>query len=125
MALAVMLGAFGAHILRDALPPDDMETFQTGVFYHFVHTLGIIGVIGFSKKLRSSQIKTAAILFFLGIGFFSFSLYTYTITLAATGIRHTWMGAITPVGGTLFIAGWLYLAFVTLKTSAKNYISES
>ena len=108
--LAVMLGAFGAHALKERLSPEMMEVFHTGVQYHFYHALGLIliGLVAYHFP-ESVWLKWAGWLMFAGIVLFSGSLYI----LAGTGIR--WLGAITPVGGTAFIISWILLTIAVLK----------
>ena len=94
--VAVGLGAFGAHALKDVLSPDALATFETGVRYQFYHSLGILGVALLWFRLQNTRIATlAGWLFLVGIVLFSGSLYL----LAITGIR--WIGAFTPIGGLL------------------------
>lgn len=105
MALAVMLGAFGSHGLQDRLSDSMLDIFQTGVQYHFYHALGLILVGLIATQLPdSSWIKWSGWLMCIGIVIFSGSLYI----LATTGI--SWLGAVTPIGGTAFIAAWILLA---------------
>jgi len=103
LALAVALGAFGAHGLKSQLSTDMMQTYKTGVEYHFYHALGLllIGILAIS--FPSELIKWSAICLVAGIILFSGSLYV----LAVSGIK--WLGAITPIGGLSFIAGWVLL----------------
>jgi uncharacterized membrane protein YgdD (TMEM256/DUF423 family) len=101
LALAVALGAFGAHGLRDRLDAYSMGVYEKAVFYHFVHALGLLFV---STLARSTYTAWASILLLAGIAIFSGSLYV----LAVTGIRA--LGAITPIGGLSFIAAWVVLA---------------
>jgi len=106
-ALAVGIGAFGAHGLKEILAETGRaETFETAVKYHFYHSLAIflIGLLAIVKP-EWKKLTTAAILMVVGILIFSGSLYV----LSLTGI--TWLGAITPLGGVAFIAGWV-LVFV-------------
>ena len=109
-ALAVMLGAFGAHGLKDKLSEKMLANYMTGVEYHFYHTivLLIVGVIALHYPTRTLAASGWA--FTIGILIFSGSLYV----LAMTGI--TKLGAITPVGGLAFIIGWILLAVAVLKT---------
>ncbi|USD65881.1 DUF423 domain-containing protein [Vibrio sp. SCSIO 43136] len=106
-AVAVMLGAFAAHGLKAMLSPYHLEVFNTGVFYQFIHVLAAL--FCWLLMLRAS-VKTQKTLrwaincFIIGIFCFSGSLYA----LAITGIK--WFGPITPMGGLLFIVGWLMLA---------------
>ena len=92
MFLGVALGAFGAHALKDKLDARGHEVWRTAVLYHLVHAVAIYA--------RGQQ----AWLFLAGIVVFSGSLYL----LALTG--QSWLGALTPVGGLLFLAGWLRAA---------------
>jgi uncharacterized membrane protein YgdD (TMEM256/DUF423 family) len=104
-ALAVMLGAFAAHSLKGSLTPQMLDTYQTGVLYHFIHTLALLGALNLPINQRS--LHWAARSFMLGIVLFSGSLYL----IAVSGISV--LGIITPVGGSAFIAGWLLLFTAT------------
>lgn len=102
---AVLLGAFGAHALRQRLPLDLQAVYQTGNQYHFYHALGLLAVGLLSLQLpASSLLKWSGWLMLAGIVIFSGSLYA----LGVSGVR--WLGAITPFGGTAFIIAWLLLA---------------
>ncbi len=107
MALAVMLGAFGAHGLKDRLSEYSMSVYEKAVFYHFVHALGllIVALLAKTGSLNSVGANRVAWLLSIGIVVFSGSLYA----LAISGVRI--LGAITPIGGIAFIAAWLLLAF--------------
>lgn len=99
--LAVSLGAFAAHALRERLTPELLNTFQTGVQYHMYHALALFGVGMLSLQFPNNNlVRAAGFLFMLGIILFSGSLYT----LSLTGVR--WLGAITPLGGVAFLAAW-------------------
>ena len=108
--IAVMLGAFGAHALKSRLSADMFEIFQTGVQYHFYHALGLlaVGIIAYHLP-DSGLLRWSGWLMLAGIIIFSGSLYI----LSTTGI--TWLGAITPIGGTAFIAAWVLLTIAVLK----------
>ncbi|MDX1586893.1 MAG: DUF423 domain-containing protein [Balneolaceae bacterium] len=108
--IAVMLGAFGAHALKNRLSSEMLEIFQTGVQYHFYHALGLIavGIIAYHLP-ESVLLKWAGWVMLAGIIIFSGSLYI----LSTTGI--TWLGAITPIGGTAFIAAWILLTLAVIK----------
>lgn len=104
-ALAVALGAFGAHALKARLPEDLLAIFEVGVRYHFYHALALLAVAAGAGNLWASRWTGAACWAWLvGIAVFSGSLYL----LSATGLR--WLGAITPIGGVAFILGWIFLA---------------
>ncbi len=103
--LAVALGAFGAHGLKRKLSAEMLAVYQTGVQYHFYHTLALFGVALLMAQLpQSSALRWSGLLFCIGIAIFSGSLYVLSIT----GMR--WLGAITPLGGVAFLAGWILLA---------------
>ncbi|MGL4649212.1 MAG: DUF423 domain-containing protein [Caldilineaceae bacterium] len=102
--LGVALGAFGAHALRDRLPADLLAIFETGVRYQVYHALALFAVVLAIVRWPTSNLPViAGWLFVAGILIFSGSLYT----LAITGTR--WLGAITPIGGVAFLAGWTCL----------------
>jgi uncharacterized membrane protein YgdD (TMEM256/DUF423 family) len=101
--LAVALGAFGAHALRDRVAPDLLAVFETGARYHLVHAVAIVA-LAFAQD-RLPAVRVTCVLFLAGTLFFSGSLYL----LAVTGAR-AW-GAVTPIGGVLFLAGWAWLAW--------------
>ena len=103
--LAVALGAFGAHALRDRLTSDLLAVFETGVRYHFYHSLALFAAAYAAARWPEGAAAIAGWLFIAGIVLFSGSLYL----LAVTGTR--WLGAITPLGGLAFIAGWAALAW--------------
>lgn len=105
MALAVALGAFGAHGLKSRVGEDLLAIWQTGVTYHAWHALGLLIVGVLMQAQVTARTPIAAWLFLVGIVVFSGSLYLMTLT----GAR--WLGAITPIGGLSFIAGWLALVF--------------
>jgi uncharacterized membrane protein YgdD (TMEM256/DUF423 family) len=113
MAAAVMLGAFGAHGLRGRLDEYSMDIYERAVFYHFVHALGLL-VVSVLPRLGVVDAPAAgwvSILLFAGILIFCGSLYA----LAMSGVRV--LGAITPIGGLAFIAGWLLLGWALLTTA--------
>jgi uncharacterized membrane protein YgdD (TMEM256/DUF423 family) len=102
-ALAVILGAFGAHALRSHLEPRDLETFETAVRYQMYHAFALFAAAWLLSR-NASYAAPAAWAFIAGVAIFSGSLYL----LVATGQR--WLGAVTPVGGLALIAGWCLLA---------------
>jgi len=106
--LAVTLGAFGAHGLRGRLTPEMLAVFETGVRYHMYHALAIILVAVVMGRMSGWLIQTAGWCFVAGIVLFSGSLYA----LALSGV--TVLGAITPIGGVAFLAGWACLAFAAI-----------
>jgi uncharacterized membrane protein YgdD (TMEM256/DUF423 family) len=106
-AVAVVVGAFGAHGLRGRVSPDMLKVFETGVRYHFYHALAIVvlGAVAASAVVTSGRLEAAVWSFVAGIVIFSGSLYLLVLT------DTRWLGAITPIGGLAFILGWLLLAW--------------
>ncbi|MDY0006645.1 MAG: DUF423 domain-containing protein [Spongiibacteraceae bacterium] len=103
--LAVGLGAFGAHGLKARVSAELLAVYQTGVLYHLVHTLALLGVAVLMYQIPASTLlKISGWAFVAGILVFSGSLYLLTFT----GVR--WLGAITPLGGLCLLTGWLLLA---------------
>ena len=110
-ALAVLIGAFGAHALRTRLNAADIAVFQTGNQYHFYHALGLLAVgVMLASYPSSAWIKASGWLMLIGIILFSGSLYVLVIT------QLRWLGAITPLGGTAFIVAWITLMAGVLKS---------
>jgi len=109
LALAVAIGAFGAHGLKQHISGEMLQTYKTGVEYHFYHALGLLLIGVLTISFPSELLKWSAIFLVAGIVLFSGSLYA----LAISGIK--WIGAITPVGGLCFIAGWVLLFFAVWK----------
>lgn len=102
--LGVTLGAFGAHALKPTLVASGrFETYELAVRYQFFHVLALLATGILMHQFSSSRLRYAALLFVAGVIFFSGSLYV----LCFTGIGV--LGAITPIGGTLLIAGWVFL----------------
>lgn len=107
----VTLGAFGAHGLRARLSPEMLAVFETGVRYQMYHALAILIVALAAARLDGWLIRTAGWLFTAGIVIFSGSLYT----LALSGM--TVLGAVTPLGGLAFLAGWACLVVAAVALS--------
>lgn len=111
-AIAVMLGAFGAHALEDKLSDKYLAIWETAVQYQMFHAIGllVIGVLASSALFGdSTQLKWSGYLILGGIIIFSGSLYA----LSSSGIGV--LGAITPIGGVLFIVGWIMLIIAAVK----------
>jgi uncharacterized membrane protein YgdD (TMEM256/DUF423 family) len=112
LALAVGIGAFGAHGLRGKIDDYSMTIYERAVFYHFIHALGLLVVPLFVRAgvLTQAVGTRVSLLLLVGIVLFSGSLYA----LAVTGTRI--LGAITPFGGICFIAAWLMLAWYLIRS---------
>jgi len=109
--VGVALGAFAAHGLKSRLDAGMLATFEIGVRYQMYHALALLAVAWACTKWPGAWVNASGWLFVAGILVFSGSLYL----LALTGVR--WLGAITPLGGLAFLAGWICLAWAALKSS--------
>jgi uncharacterized membrane protein YgdD (TMEM256/DUF423 family) len=109
-AAAVALGAFGAHGLKARVPPEDLAIFETAARYHLVHALAIVAVAWAVERFPGAPAQAAGWLFACGIVLFSGSLYA----LVLSGVRG--LGMLTPLGGLLFITGWVALAAAALRS---------
>lgn len=109
LALAVLIGAFGAHGLKAIVTPEKLVTFETGVRYHFYHGFGVILLGLMQQCFPDLRVNGAFYSFIVGILLFSFNCYFYVLT----GMKI--FAIIVPVGGLLFVLGWIILAARTLK----------
>ena len=114
-AVAVALGAFGAHGLKQIVATETVNTFQTGVQYQMYHSLALLitGVV--YERYFNKFIKLAGFCFIIGIILFSGSLYILTVLKATETVGLNGVGIVTPLGGLFFIAGWLFLFAGILK----------
>jgi len=103
-ATAVILGALGAHALKDVLTPENLSSFKTGTTYHLIHTVALL------PALFRFEFKRSAQFFMLGILLFSGSIYLLTLD-ELMGVDLSFLGPVTPIGGLMFIAGWASIAF--------------
>lgn len=114
--LAVITGAFGAHGLKEKLAPAQLEVWQTAVQYHFYHVFALLFLSTFAR-FKNNTIVTSFYFFVFGIILFSGSLYLMAcrniLSLNPSLIKI--IGPITPIGGLLFIIGWIMLAFAALR----------
>lgn len=113
--LAIGLGAFGAHALQEILSTEELESFQTAVFYQFIHVI-VIFMIWAGQWFTEKQAKQLSYLLLFGILFFSGSIYL--IHLTEIDINTIWF--VTPTGGLLFMIGWGYMFYIFLKKSTLN-----
>lgn len=114
LAAGIMLSAFGAHALRDRLDTYHTAIFEKAALYHLLHAMGILLVCSLATPLSLSEAAVSRICLSMAFGilFFSGSLYA----LALSGMK--WLGAITPIGGTLFIVSWILLAIESYRESS-------
>ena len=103
--LSVALGAFAAHALKQKLTPEMFNIFEVGVRYHFYHAVGLFIVAWAISYFTTANLVPAGWLFIAGTIIFSGSLYAFSLS----GMK--WLGAITPIGGLCFLAGWLWMAW--------------
>lgn len=109
--VGVILGAFAAHALKSLVTDTTtLSVFETGVRYHLYHALALLLVGILYSAYPNIFIKVAGYLFIAGIVLFSGSLYLLTYIKATAAAQYLWVGAITPLGGLCFIAGWATIA---------------
>lgn len=109
----VGLGAFAAHGLKGQLSAEYLAVFQTGVHYQMLHALALLGLAALWQRLPGRLLRAAGVCFCIGILLFSGSLYA--LTLSGIGA----LGMITPVGGLMFLAGWLCLGLAAWRLPAR------
>lgn len=103
--LAVILGAFGAHALKDSFSDKELNWWNTAQYYHAIHSLGLVACGLLAGRGTERYLQWCHYLFITGIFLFSGSLY-----LMALMPDLRWLGAVTPLGGVAFISGWLFMA---------------
>lgn len=112
-ALAIAFGAFGAHGLKEIVSEHMLQNFETGVRYQMYSALGLMLIALASKHMQDhKKLAQGSILILIGMIIFSGSLYV----MALTGV--TMLGAITPIGGVLLIAGWVFVVWGVLKNNS-------
>ena len=111
--LAVILGAFGAHLVKKIISGSQLDIWQTAVQYHFIHTLGLLYLSTFAR-FKNNLINISSYCFVFGIIFFSGSLYLISLK-DVLDINVTFIGPVTPFGGLLFIFGWIGLLLAAIK----------
>jgi uncharacterized membrane protein YgdD (TMEM256/DUF423 family) len=113
--LAVILGALGAHWLRENISINSLQSFETGVRYQLFHALAILILASLPKRFKGKLMAATYYLFTFGTLFFSFSIYLLS-TSDLTGINFSFLGPVTPIGGVLMIAGWLMLFINSIRS---------
>ena len=110
--LAVLIGAFGAHALKDIMTDEEMVSFQKASFYHFIHAI-ILTFVGyyFNRSPKKKILAFSGYFLILGIGLFAFPLYIYSI------LNASFLAVFMPIGGICFTLGWFSLAIAALKQS--------
>jgi uncharacterized membrane protein YgdD (TMEM256/DUF423 family) len=115
-AIAVALGAFGAHGLKKIVDTETVQVFQTGVQYQMYHSLALLLTGLLYEKCSQRSARIAGMLFIIGIVLFSGSLYLLSAGRAAEMPSLDKAGIITPFGGVSFVAGWLFLFIAVIKS---------
>lgn len=124
-AVAVALGAMGAHFLKQKLETgiisiNSLQAFETAVKYQLYHTFALLAVILLHENFHQKMLQKAGYCFMIGIVLFSGSLYLLS-TAELTGLSNIrWLGPITPIGGLFFIAGWVLLALAGMKNTKES-----
>ncbi|MBU4609044.1 DUF423 domain-containing protein [Achromobacter sp. GG226] len=110
LIIAVGAGAFGSHGLRQILSAGDLEIWHIAVLYQMVHALGLLAIASLLPRFDCRALRLAGPVMLGGIAFFSGSLYVLVLTNTRI------LGAITPIGGTLFLIAWGLVAWAALRT---------
>ncbi len=116
IVLAIILGAFGAHALKEILSEQKLKSFETGVRYQIYHGLAFL-ILGLNNDRFSFSINRPIFLILLGVILFSSSIYFLTMQ-GPLGVSFKFLGPITPLGGLLMIVGWIVLLFGVVKNKA-------
>lgn len=118
LAAAIILGAFGAHYLKEKLTPENLQTFETGVRYQFYGCLGLIAM-GLISKISEVKLNVPVLLLRLGILIFCGTVYFLALRqmLGIEGFK--WIGAITPLGGLCMIVSWIWVGVLFWRESKK------
>lgn len=119
-ALSVAFGAFGAHALKKMIDADSLATFETAVRYQFYHTFALLGTGILYRRMPGKIMEWAGILFISGIVLFCGSLYILAYLTAIQNVGLKGIGAITPLGGVCFIAGWVCICIQAMKPTAHS-----
>ena len=114
-AVSVMLGAFGAHGLKSRMNAEAFDIFETAVKYQFYHAFALLAVAIIAQYMPGSLLNWSGRCFVAGIVIFCGSLYLLSYFKMNGNDQMNWLGAVTPIGGLCFIAGWLLLAIAAIK----------
>jgi len=118
--IGVLLGAFGAHALKDVLSTEQLLSFNTGVRYQMIHALAILLLVLLYSKFQIKAFKTAVLLIFIGVVLFSGSIYLLNLKELFGMSWLKYLGPITPLGGTLIISGWVMVVIGGLKVPSNK-----
>lgn len=115
---SVILGAFGAHLLKDLLSADELSSFKTGVRYQMFHALGII-ILSLNTSKFTDKLNTVLQIMSFGVILFSFSIYFLSLQ-NILNISLSFLGVITPIGGLFLISSWMLLFFIVKKNDSSH-----
>lgn len=114
-AIGVIMGAFGAHALKETLSEVQLKSYETGVKYQLIHSIAMLILAMLYHQTKTKLFYTAGMLMFIGTLLFSFSIYLLSCK-ELLGIQSwTFLGPITPIGGTFFISAWVLVCMAGLK----------
>jgi uncharacterized membrane protein YgdD (TMEM256/DUF423 family) len=119
-ALAVMLGAFGSHGLRNILDEKELATFDTAVRYQFYHSFALLFTGILFMQFSKRYLRWAGRVFIVGMLIFSGSLYLLSLMRATDKQGFDWLGAITPLGGICFVVGWIFMLIALTKKNQSS-----
>ncbi len=114
-AVGVIMGAFGAHALKESLSELQLKSYETGVKYHLIHSIAILVLALLYHQTKTKLFYTAGILMFIGIILFSFSIYLLSCKELLGIESWSFLGPITPIGGTFFISAWVLVCMAGFK----------
>jgi len=123
MLLAILLGVFGAHVLKTEISIEKFDVFQTANLYHLLHSLALLVLIPLVKKIKSLSLNTTRFAFLFGIVFFSGSLYVVALNDLLPFFKAQWFRYLAPLGGISFMLGWIVLLLGGAK-GLNSYITE-
>ena len=115
---SVILGAFGAHLLKDLLSADELSSFKTGVRYQMFHALGII-ILSLNTNKFTDKLNRVLQIMSFGVILFSFSIYFLSLQ-NILNISLSFLGVITPIGGLFLITSWMLLFFIVKKNDSSH-----
>ena len=115
---SVILGAFGAHLLKDLLSADELSSFKTGVRYQMFHALGII-ILSLNTNKFTDKLNRVLQIMSFGVILFSFSIYFLSLQ-NILNIKLSFLGVITPIGGLFLISSWMLLFFIVKKNDSSH-----
>jgi len=115
---SVILGAFGAHLLKDLLSADELSSFKTGVRYQMFHALGII-ILSLNTNKFTDKLNRVLQIMSFGVILFSFSIYFLSLQ-NILNISLSFLGVITPIGGLFLISSWMLLFFIVKKNDSSH-----